>query len=324
LAAAPQTVPARGAAANLQAAMGMQSTEVSDVENFLTSSGLDRYVSVFVDNGFDCMEVVLEMQESHMKEMGMAPGHVIKLKKRIGEINPQPVVSVAPASASHGVTATRRVSFGGSESAGCGGGSLLDGTFDEEANAASFADAVAAWRGDTSPPSPTAITAPCGQSEGTTATSLSGAPGSFWTAVGGVEVDLVRASTPLHHAPPAEAEAGAQVGPDAPLAPSEDKLCCYLCYKQFFAQFVVERLSPLPGGGMKRLCSDACADRWEASATSRANELRKRAEKLENLQRALASNSPEASVTAASVDTAGDHCTYDADGLAQLPPAVAA
>ena len=57
-----------GAAGNLHAAMSKQSSEEALVEAFLGDLKLDRYVSIFIENGFDCMEVVEAMEESHMRE----------------------------------------------------------------------------------------------------------------------------------------------------------------------------------------------------------------------------------------------------------------
>lgn len=34
------------------------------------------------------MDVVKEMEEAHMKEIGMAAGHILKLRKRLAEMKP--------------------------------------------------------------------------------------------------------------------------------------------------------------------------------------------------------------------------------------------
>lgn len=178
-----------------------------------------------------------------MRDIGMAAGHVLKLRKRIAELNPAPAPAPAPAAAQSGAlsSSAKRVSFGGTEQArspsggtGIGGGSLLNGDFDEEEQTRGFQDAVRAWRegrdGDEGQPV---------NSADALATAPKLAPGSFWSSVGGGEVDLERCSTPLF-APAATTET--QHDP----APSEDKLCCYQCYKQFFAKHAVEKRSPLP------------------------------------------------------------------------------
>lgn len=115
-----------------------------------------------MENGFDCMEVVQEMQESHMKEIGMAAGHILKLRKRIAELSPQPsegklvaLTEVQRREGPPGAGTERRVSFGSSElkeapkAATCQqqGSTLLDGgAFDEAESAASFQEALRAWR----------------------------------------------------------------------------------------------------------------------------------------------------------------------------------
>ena len=77
------------------------------------------------EHGFDCMDVVKEMEESHMKELGMAAGHVLKLRKRLSEMRPAKRREVARSGAPAG---------------------LLEGDFKEEESAASFQEALRAWR----------------------------------------------------------------------------------------------------------------------------------------------------------------------------------
>jgi hypothetical protein len=275
------------AAANLQAVMQQQSREALEVEAFLAGLGLDRYVSIFMENGFDCMEVVQEMEESHMRDIGMAAGHALKLRKRIVEMKPAPAkpsTPVRPSTPGSLAGATqRRVTFGSTEqqairspsggmgSGTGGGGSLLDGHYDEAENRASFQEAVRAWREGRT------------LEEGAAAersTAPASKPGAFWSSVGGDEVNLERCSTPLStNAETATAPGSTQHD----LAPSEDKLCCYQCFKQFYAKYAVERCSPLDGTA-RRLCSTSCADLWAASMQAKAEELQKRHEKLAKLE----------------------------------------
>merc|ERR1719158_1431196 len=70
---------------NLAAAIAQHGNDEIEVKTFLSGLGLDRYMGIFLDNGFDCMDVVEEMEESHMKELGMAAGHIIKLSKKLNE-----------------------------------------------------------------------------------------------------------------------------------------------------------------------------------------------------------------------------------------------
>jgi hypothetical protein len=246
--------------------------------------GLDRYVGLFLEHGFDCMEVVELMEESHMRDIGMATGHALKLRKRLQELKPAPapVPAAATQAGSLPSASQKRVSFGGTEteapsapSAGCGtgGGSLLDGHFDEEAEKASFQEAVRAWReGRDADEGPKAeVPAPVSKL----------APGAFWSSVGEVDVNLERCSTPL--SAPAETMTMPSATQHDP-APSEEKLCCYQCYKQFYAKFAVERCSPLPDQSTRRLCSTVCADLWAASMEAKVAELQQRHEKLAKLE----------------------------------------
>jgi len=274
------------AAANLQAAMSMQNRESKEVEDFLSSLGLDRYVGLFMEHGFDCMEVVTEMQECHMREIGMATGHALKLRKRLTELNPAPTspapAAPAPAAPAAATTAQssmnsagqtqKRVSFGGAElqtvTTEGGSGSLLDGpAFDEEESKASFQEAIRAWREGRNVDS---------SSKAVANESTPKAVGSFWSKLGDDEVNLERCSTPVTSPKASET----QHDP----APGDVKICCYQCYKQYFAKYTIERESPLPDRSIQRFCSEACADRWTTSMEAKAEELRKRQEKLVKLE----------------------------------------
>lgn len=287
----PRTVNRSGgstitAASNLQAAMRQQNHEATEVETFLADLKLDRYVGLFMEHGFDCMDVVRDMEEHHMQTIGMAAGHILKLRKRIAELRPQPV-PVPPATPPTDASASqRRVTFGATEkqaipkaptSVSTGGGAtkLSHGAFDEEESAASFQEALRAWREG-------------GKAKESNEDSASKAGGSFWARLGEAEVNLERCSTPLR--PPSElASTETQHHP----APSEEKLCCYQCYKQFFAQYAIERQSPLceeQGGGKKRLCSEACADAWLKATQLKAEAYQKRQQqiqKMKEMQQAL-------------------------------------
>lgn len=274
------------AASNLQAAMRQQNHEAAEVEAFLADLKLDRYVGLFMEHGFDCMDVLRDMEEHHMQSIGMAAGHILKLRKRISELRPQPVPVPPAASPTDASASQRRVTFGATEkqaipkaptavSTGGGPTKLSDGAFDEEESAASFQEALRAWREG-------------GKAKESNEDSASKAGGSFWARLGEAEVNLERCSTPLR--PPSElATTETQHHP----APSEEKLCCYQCYKQFFAQYAIERQSPLPeeqGGGKKRLCSEACADAWLKAMQLKAEAYQKRQQqiqKMKEMQQAL-------------------------------------
>eukprot|EP00930_Biecheleria_cincta_P040029 TRINITY_DN27461_c0_g1_i1.p1 TRINITY_DN27461_c0_g1~~TRINITY_DN27461_c0_g1_i1.p1 ORF type:complete len:439 (+),score=118.64 TRINITY_DN27461_c0_g1_i1:37-1353(+) len=280
------------AASNLQAAMRQQNQDSVEVEAFLGSLKLDRYVSLFMEHGFDCMEVVKEMQDEHMKEIGMAAGHILKLRKHLNELNPPPPQPPV-GSASTGNSTQRRVSFGQTEqapiaaapqkkaSSSSGGysSSLAEGAFDEQESAASFQEALRAWRDGGDSKAAPAEEAP---------------KGSFWASLGGTEVDLERASTPSKVSSElVSAETASMETQHHDPAPGDEKLCCYQCFKQFYASYAVERTSQLPethGGGTKRLCSEDCASKWMTAMEAKAEAFKKRQEQLQqmkDMQRAL-------------------------------------
>jgi len=63
------------------------STERSPVTAFLRDIGLPQYAEAFRQNGFDDMETLLEIEDGHMREIGMPPGHIVKLRKRLREFD---------------------------------------------------------------------------------------------------------------------------------------------------------------------------------------------------------------------------------------------
>merc|ERR1712176_847887 len=125
-----------------------------------------------------------------MRDIGMAPGHIIKLKKHIAEIKSVPTAPVPSNGPESGVT-NAPVARSATSGAACGeSGSLLDGpAFDEAAAAASFQEAVRAWREGGA----TKEVAEVQRSAGTrtvTQVPAQGTPkagNSFWSKVGGDE-----------------------------------------------------------------------------------------------------------------------------------------
>ena len=45
-----------------------------------------RYREVFLDNGVEDLETILEMDEKHLEQMSVPLGHKLKIMKRIKEI----------------------------------------------------------------------------------------------------------------------------------------------------------------------------------------------------------------------------------------------
>jgi len=198
-----------------------------------------------------------------------------------------------------GAGTERRVSFGSSElkeapkAATCQqqGSTLLDGgAFDEAESAASFQDALRAWReGRTDD----CMREPARYTEGRGAASVNldgsarTSPGSFWSNLGTGEMDLLRVSTPVNAATPSTAppvQAEVQRSPGA----GEEKVCCYQCFKQLYAKYAILRDCEAPelGGKMvaRRLCSESCAERLDQANQAKAEAQKKRQETLEKLQ----------------------------------------
>lgn len=316
------------ASSNLQAALSRQSEETKEVEGLLAELKLDRYAGLFVEHGFDCMDVVLDMQESHMREIGMAAGHALKLQKKITELRGESaaVPPPPPARAASDTRGPPTVSFGKTETQEIPTSSnLMDGNFDEAESAASFQEALKAWRSGGSdsqdPVSSSAVTAGSsslidgpafdeqesaasfqealnawrggGKASGAGGSAPSKPVGSFWASVGEQEVNLDRCGTPLAKVPADmcfAAQASAQVKLDAS---SEEKLCCYSCYKQFFKKHAVERYDVSAASieaastGPRRFCSESCADKWTSVMEAKAEAARKRQEEKNRLRQSI-------------------------------------
>jgi len=305
--------PNSRAASNLQTAVKQQTQESQEVVGLLSELQLDRYIGIFLENGLDSIDVVQEMQESHMRELGMAMGHALKLQKRLAELRPaaaevsqQPLPTSPAAQRAPTPTLTpawKRVNFSAEEAEVVPVSSnpqpttmkLADGNFDEAESAASFQEALRAWRegGSATKTSNNGTQKEADRSQGL-ASPKPGVVGSFWAAIGSTEVDLKRCSTPVR-APtePPNADSGTQQ--DALIG--EEKACCYQCYKQFFKRFAVERSDPrdtphfLVGSasdfaGPRALCSEACANQWQAAVEAQVAAHKQRQQEFDTLREA--------------------------------------
>eukprot|EP00434_Breviolum_minutum_P039958 symbB.v1.2.035496.t1/scaffold4792.1/size39476/1 len=52
---------------------------------FMREIGLSQYSDVLLKHGFDDLEILVDVQDSHLKAMGFLPGHMLKIKKRLKE-----------------------------------------------------------------------------------------------------------------------------------------------------------------------------------------------------------------------------------------------
>lgn len=73
-------------AGNLNKALQQQSNAYEEVETFLSDLKMSKYLEPFLDNGVEDLETVLELDEKHLEQMGIALGHKLKILKRIKDI----------------------------------------------------------------------------------------------------------------------------------------------------------------------------------------------------------------------------------------------
>jgi len=71
-------------------------TVYPEVEKFLESINLVKYHELFVTNGFEDLESILELQDDHFQTMGIPLGHKLKMLKRIREIRKDQPASAPP------------------------------------------------------------------------------------------------------------------------------------------------------------------------------------------------------------------------------------
>lgn len=109
------------------------------VKAFLESCGLEKHYETLVTNGVEEMEILLELTEEHLANLGLPLGHRIKLLKRIRDAKASPQsnsdLEVLP-------TPSQAV---GTESAP-EGGALLQGDYNEAESYALFKDALDQFR----------------------------------------------------------------------------------------------------------------------------------------------------------------------------------
>lgn len=127
--------------ANFQKALVEQNDDFKEVFLFLNEIKMEKYKDVFVENGIEDKETILELNESHLEEMNLPLGHKLKIMKRIKECKKQaqPMVPhfAKPAAAQAAAASTETVTTSSN---------LLDGQYDEEQNKKEFQEALLAWR----------------------------------------------------------------------------------------------------------------------------------------------------------------------------------
>lgn len=71
---------------NFNNALTSQNEEYGEVKIFLESIKLDKYFDKLIDNGVEDLETILELQDSHVEQMGVPLGHKLKMMKRIKDL----------------------------------------------------------------------------------------------------------------------------------------------------------------------------------------------------------------------------------------------
>ena len=64
-------------------------SEFPEVVKFLTSIKLMKYKTVFIENGFEDLDTILELNEEYLETLGIPLGHKLKIVKRIKQIADQ-------------------------------------------------------------------------------------------------------------------------------------------------------------------------------------------------------------------------------------------
>lgn len=130
---------------NFQKALINQNDEFTEVTNFLNGIKMEKYKDLFIDHGIEDTETILELNESHLEEMGLPLGHKLKIMKRIKETKKKEV-PVQQNTAPISTQANEQKSASASASTTQNSNNLLDGVYDEEQNKREFQEALMAWR----------------------------------------------------------------------------------------------------------------------------------------------------------------------------------
>ena len=68
--------------------MALDTNKFSEIVKFFDDIGLPKYSQVFIDNGIEDVETLVELQEEHLEMMKIPLGHKLKIMKRIRELKP--------------------------------------------------------------------------------------------------------------------------------------------------------------------------------------------------------------------------------------------
>jgi len=76
-------------AARPQGGAGGPQDESGAIAAFLKELGLSQYTEVLLANGFDEMDTLMHIEDADMKEVGINPCHIVKLRRRLQELHRQ-------------------------------------------------------------------------------------------------------------------------------------------------------------------------------------------------------------------------------------------
>lgn len=131
---------------NFNKALQDQNNDYSEVSSFLGQIKMDKYKEVFIDNGIEDHETILELKEEHLEQMHLPLGHKLKIMKRIKDLNKQAAPKVSQVSQASAVSAGSSTASAAATEPVAQSDNLLDGVYDEEANKKEFQAALDAWR----------------------------------------------------------------------------------------------------------------------------------------------------------------------------------
>jgi hypothetical protein len=117
--------PTKNINSNILNAITGQNDQYGEVKQFLGAIKLDKYFDKMIDNGVEDLETILELEDSHIEQMGIPLGHKLKIMKKIKDTRADQgmMVPQSPAMSNSG-TSNAGISNAGTEvSYGEGGSS---------------------------------------------------------------------------------------------------------------------------------------------------------------------------------------------------------
>ena len=124
-----------------------------EVLDFLNTCGMDKYYKTFVENGIDEVDILMELTEGHLTNMGIPLGHRLKILKKIkeskggdkkGKENNQPGLKSVELNKGQVESATHEMCVGDDDM-------LPDGDFNEKESYNMFKEAIEHYRKAGSP-----------------------------------------------------------------------------------------------------------------------------------------------------------------------------